>query len=316
MVAARARHHRRGGHLRLLGDRRQARAGDRGLGRCVVPHASEGYTGISIWRRSTRASSRSICASPTSGPISMAAIAGSRRWCVCTKTANGCSMTVRRGSATASSCSRRMVSAIAIRPGPAAGDRQPAGRLQPADHLSRGFGARASRHAAWRLPGGHHQLLGSTPPGTQPANGCAPTSGRPASQRRTTIIDLALHAALVAVGPGATSRTTGKLPGHRPRSAPRCNSPPCGRAPRRRFPLGADAVAFGARHVAEALQESSAASGMATVRVSATVQPAASAAATMTAERRKDMAGAPSETVRSCAAGSPPAGSPGTARSR
>ncbi len=76
-----ARPYRRRGHLRLLGDRlRDAEPGDRGLDRRLVPQApARLHRHGQPRRRSAPASSKAICASPTNGPISMAAIPGSKR---------------------------------------------------------------------------------------------------------------------------------------------------------------------------------------------------------------------------------------------
>ena len=56
-----------------------------------------------------------ICGSPTNGPISMAAIRGSKRWFVSMPRASGRSTTARREPATAWCCSRRMGGATATR---------------------------------------------------------------------------------------------------------------------------------------------------------------------------------------------------------
>ena len=139
LVAARHRQAGGRGHIRLLDRPCRARAGDRRALRRVGAQASRRlYRHAQSRNHRRHASSRCICALPTSGPISTAP-AGSMRWCGFTRQATGISPMAIAATATASCCSGR--NGVRYRHPPPAlrrRDQAHAGRLQRADHLPRG----------------------------------------------------------------------------------------------------------------------------------------------------------------------------------
>ena len=132
----------------------------------------------SISKPSAGASSRCICASPTSGRISTAR-AGSRRWCGSTARALGLSR--RRPP--------RRLQRGAVRPARAALSPSAAGAgrrgardavgVERADHLPRGQAAGPARHAAGRLPARDRELLRPRRRAARRARSCAPSSCNP-----------------------------------------------------------------------------------------------------------------------------------------
>ena len=152
MVAARARHHRRRGHLRLLGDRRERRARHRGLGRRRgAASTCAGYSGMvnleTIGARIIEVHLRFA----DQWPDLYGGDRGSKRWCGSTPRASGRSTTAARRTGYSVVLFSPHGAALPPPAGSvAAGDRRHAGRLQPADHLPRGLAP--ERHAM--PPGG------------------------------------------------------------------------------------------------------------------------------------------------------------------